>query len=121
MTSETVSRSAGVIAKILRENRNDVMSLGLFAHYVLQGHPQDRHALRLVRRLLDDALRQGLFTAGDMIENEFRAWRSTGAESVERIHLAWPAREDPTFEDLRDICWLANTEKGDRAVCPASF
>jgi hypothetical protein len=70
-----------------------------------------RRVVDLVRRLSEGGyIRIGHPTA----EGDFRAWGLTASEAAERIVSQWGAlRRDP---DIGEICWLENTDLGDRAA-----
>lgn len=117
-TAETaMGAQLGLISFVLAENRNDVLSLGMFVYYVSR-HPwcEGRPLRRTALRYLENALAAGLLTVGDLVGDEHRPWPGSYTNALKRIEAAWPANDDPAFEDLRDVCWLANTVKGNQAA-----
>ncbi|MGO4653096.1 hypothetical protein AB4068_15540 [Arthrobacter sp. 2RAF22] len=125
--TRAVAGPAGLISFVLAENRNDVLSLGMFAYYVSR-HPlcQGRPLRSTALRYLENALAAGLMTVGDVDGDRYRPWPVPYTEALERIRAAWPdnngpafddlAFDEPAFNELRDVCWLANTARGDRAA-----
>jgi hypothetical protein len=107
----------GLISFVLTENRNDVLSLGMFVYYVSR-HPwcEGRPLRRTALRYLENALAAGLLTVGDLVGDEHRPWPVSYTNALKRIKAAWPANDDPAFDELRDVCWLANTAKGNQAA-----
>lgn len=108
---------AGLISFVLAENRNYVLSLGMFVYYVSR-HPlcEGRPLRPTALRYLENALAAGLLTVGDVAGDRYRPWPVSYTQALERITAAWPVTGDPTFDELRDICWLANTTKGNQAA-----
>lgn len=106
---------AGLISFVLAENRNDVLSLGMFVYYVSR-HPlgEGRPLRPTALRCLENAL--ALLTVGDVAGDRYRPWPVSYTKALERIKASWPASDEPTFDELRDVCWLANTTKGNQAA-----
>jgi hypothetical protein len=63
--------------------------------------------LSVIRTLLDE----GLCEVGDVREGGFLEWEVSSEAALERIRTEWE-RLGPELEP-GDICWLANTAKGD--------
>ncbi|MDP9904674.1 hypothetical protein [Arthrobacter bambusae] len=114
---ETISAQLGLISFVLAENRNDLLSLGMFVFYVSQ-HPRSkgRPLKDAALRYLENALAADLLTVGDMVEGRYRPWPVSYTQALERVRAAWPVHDEPTFDELRDICWLANTTRGNQAA-----
>ncbi|NUQ78197.1 MAG: hypothetical protein HUU21_32095 [Polyangiaceae bacterium] len=74
---------------------------------VTQGEVQ-RLSLDIIRAVI----KEGLMTVGDVTTQGFQAWALSAEESLERIEREWIALgRNPS---LGDICWLSNTEEGDK-------
>ncbi len=54
----------------------------------------------------------GLMKAGNVTQDGFREWGQSPNDAVERIAGQWAALG--RGPDLGEICWLSNTEEGDR-------
>jgi hypothetical protein len=70
----------------------------------------------LHQRVLDvlrSLLEKGLIEVGDVQEaGGFRRWSGTAEDTLERIGREWASLERQP--GLGDVCWLANTDAGDR-------
>lgn len=109
-------RIYGVLGHVLTENRGGFLSLGMFAHYVRMYSPVDGRLKSTIMRHLENALAGGLLRAGDVAGDRFYPWVDSYVRNLERIERAWPDESEPSFEALRDVCWLVNTPAGDRQV-----
>jgi hypothetical protein len=62
-------------------------------------------------QLIQEVLERGLMEIGDVTEGGFRTWNVSIEEAMERVQREWLAL--PEGPNLGDVCWLANTKKGD--------
>jgi hypothetical protein len=113
---EAVGRISGVLGHVLADNRADFLSLGMFAHDVHAYSPVDGQLKSTILRYLENALAGGLLRAGDVVGGRFYPWADSYVRNLDRIERAWPDEDKPSFEALRDVCWLVNTPAGDRHV-----
>lgn len=107
----------GLLAHVLSENNQDWLSLGMFVHYVkTHSQPGPDELRRAALRHLENAFAGGLLIAGDVVGTTFHPWQESYSQALQRIADSWPADSRNSYEDLRDICWLANTPAGNLAV-----
>jgi hypothetical protein len=60
---------------------------------------------------VEAAVRAGLMEVGDVTDTGFHAWAVDATEARRRLRSGWQALDrDPV---PGDVCWLANTERGD--------
>jgi hypothetical protein len=65
-------------------------------------------SLEIIRKVIKD----GLMAVGDVTEKGFHVWELSADDALERIEREWTALgRNPS---LGEICWLSNTEEGDR-------
>jgi hypothetical protein len=64
-------------------------------------------SVNLIRTVID----QGLMKVGDVSDGGFFEWDLSTKETVERVERQWKALGRQP--DLGEVCWLANTSKGD--------
>lgn len=64
-------------------------------------------------QIIREVVSKGLMIAGDvLVDAGFRRWELTPAESIARIEREW--RAFGRKPDMGDICWLANTDEGNK-------
>jgi hypothetical protein len=67
---------------------------------------------RLSLDIIRGVIKEGLMAVGDVTTQGFHAWVLSTEEALERIEREWKALgRNPS---LGEICWLSNTEKGDK-------
>lgn len=65
-------------------------------------------SLEIIRKVIKD----GLMEVGDVTAQGFHAWDLSADDALERIEREWKALgRNP---NLGEICWLSNTEEGDK-------
>lgn len=102
-----------LLRKVLAENKDDFMSLGMLVHFVKSAKQLDGEELRLdvllsLEKLLDD----GLMTVGCVEHRQFIPWTCNALEAVGLIAGRWPNGIELEYSALASICWLTNTLKG---------
>ena len=103
-----------MLALALADNIGSSMSLGMFAHYMRTGsHPAGSMARADVLHHLRTALTEGLMVAGTVGYTEHRPWGLGPEAALHSIAASWPQHIPAEYTNLRDICWLANTSRGD--------
>ena len=65
-------------------------------------------SVRLIRRVLED----GMMEIGDVTDGGFFEWNLPIDEAAELVDRKW--RELGRSPNLGDVCWLENTQKGNR-------
>lgn len=113
-SGRTLSRT---IVQVLAENRGDVMSLGMFTHYILSFDRLSGVDLRSsVLGHLETIFTEGLMVVGSLGNNRHEPWDCTDGEALERISGQWPTEATMNFGALQSLGWLVNTVKGDRTA-----
>lgn len=101
------------IVEVLRSGLDDwiqaseVASIAIWAG----GAKGDQQIRQLSLDTIHHVLERGWMRIGELSENGFVQWRASLAEALERVEQAWPSQGTP---DLGDVCWLANTELGNK-------
>lgn len=67
--------------------------------------------LTICLKTVDELLKRGWATVGDVSSDGFQPWSTTSAEVLSRIETEWRAL--PMGPNLGDIGWLALTELGE--------
>jgi hypothetical protein len=62
--------------------------------------------------ILRKVVKEGLMEVGDLTTQGFHAWNLPADEALDRIEREWNSLGRPP--DIAEICWLSNTEEGDK-------
>jgi hypothetical protein len=79
----------------------------------LAGAARIKAAMMAIRELLAD----DQIEIGDLTDAGFQAWDGTPNDQADRMEAAWMALGHSP--EPGDLCWLANTSRGDRAAAEA--
>jgi hypothetical protein len=80
----------------------------------------EREIRDLALDLIRDVIERGLMKIGEVSEKEgFVEWKVPIPEAVERVRGAWDALDG--MPDLGEVCWLANSDRGDRNALNTGF
>jgi hypothetical protein len=101
--------------KILKLGEDDWVYLAQAAALVRKQQPDaaEETVIDATVSAVSELLANGLVAIGDLseISGEFEPWALPGGRALERLKQEWVAL--PRRINLGDVCWLANTLKGD--------
>lgn len=76
------------------------------------GASTDEEIRQLSIEIIREVIEKGLMRTGDITQGGFKEWDLSDEEIVERINSEWTALG--RRPNLGEICWLENTEEGNR-------
>jgi hypothetical protein len=84
----------------------------VFVAISVGGAVTDAEIRDLSIEILRKVIKEGLMEVGDLTTQGFHAWDLPADEALDRIEREWNALGRPP--DIAEICWLSNTEAGDK-------
>ena len=97
---------------VLKRGLDDWVDAAELAHVVRSnGCSTPTEVREIALMVIAELLHNELMQVGDVTYDGFKEWSVTSTEALDRIAREWNSGKGP---NLGEICWLSNTEEGDR-------